>query len=93
VIFSVLGYVCEFYKETCVCAWNVVDALKKAACLVAEASFPQGLKIWDIHKGHVFHLRASDCMYHCIGKVSLGPMIGSQGNGHVGCFHAPEIIL
>jgi hypothetical protein len=70
-----------------------MNALKKAACFVAEASFPQGLKIWVIHKGHVFHLLSGYWMYHSIGKVLLGQMIGSQGNGYVGCFHAPEIIL
>jgi hypothetical protein len=61
--FSVFGYVCEFYKETCVCVCNVANAFKKSACLVARTSFPQGLKIWVICKGHVLHLRARDCMH------------------------------
>jgi hypothetical protein len=61
--FSVLWYVFEFYKETCVCSWNVVDALEKAACLVAEASFSQGLKVWVLHKGHVLHFLPSHWMY------------------------------
>jgi hypothetical protein len=70
-----------------------VNALKKAACLVTEASFPKGLEVRVIHEGHVFHLFAGYWMNHCVGKMLLGPMICSQGNGHVGCFYASEIIL
>jgi hypothetical protein len=70
-----------------------VNALKKAACLVAEASLPQELKVWVIHKGHVIHLLAGYRMYHCVGKLLLGPMIGAQGKGYVGYFHVPGIVL
>jgi hypothetical protein len=89
----VFWYIFEFYKEAFVCAWNVANALKKAACLVAEASISQGLKVWVIHKGHVLNLLTGYRMYHFIGKLLLGPMIGVQGNGNVGCFHVSEIVL
>jgi hypothetical protein len=70
-----------------------VHTLKKAACPIAEASLPKGLEVWVIHEGHVFHLFAGYWMDQCVGKMLLGPMIFSQGNDHVGCFHVPEIIL
>jgi hypothetical protein len=69
-----------------------VNALEKAASLVYEASLPQGLKVWVIHKGHVLHLLAGCRMYHCIEKVLLVPVIGTQGDGHVGCFYVSEVV-
>jgi hypothetical protein len=74
---SVFWYVFEFNKETCVCSWNVTDALEQATCLIAEASFPQGLEVRVLNKGHVLHLLASYWMYYCVGKIFLGPMIGA----------------
>jgi hypothetical protein len=70
-----------------------VNALKKVACLVAEALIPKGMEVWVIHEGDVFLLFVGYWMDHCVGNIMLGSMICSQGNGHVGCFHAPEIIL
>jgi hypothetical protein len=91
--FSVFWYVCKFHKETCVCSWDVADALKKAACLVAEAPLPKWLKVRVLHEGHVFHLLADYWMDHCVCEMLLGQMVCSQGNGYVLCFHVPKIIL
>jgi hypothetical protein len=90
---SVLWYVFEFNKETCVCSGNIADALEEATCLIAKASFPKGLKVWILHKGHVLHLLASYWMYYWVGNMLLGTIIGAQCNGQVGGFHVPEIVL
>jgi hypothetical protein len=80
---SLFWYVCNFQKETCVGSWDVADALKKAACLVAEFPLPKGLEVRVIHEGHVFHLLAGYWMDDCVFKILLGPRICSEGNGYV----------
>jgi hypothetical protein len=85
--------VCEFDKETCVGSRNVTNALKKASDFVAKTSFPKWLQARVFHKGHVFHFFPSDWVNACIGLVFLGPMVISQGDGHVGSVHAAKVVL
>jgi hypothetical protein len=43
--------------------------------------------------GHVFHFFSGDGVNDCIGLVLLGPMVISQGDGHVGSVHAAKVFL
>jgi hypothetical protein len=85
--------VCKFDKETCVGSRNVLNALKKAPDFVAKTSFPKWLQTGVFHEGHVFHFFSGDGVNDCIGLVLLGPMVISQGDGHVGSVHAAKVIL
>jgi hypothetical protein len=90
---SVLWYVLEFDKETCVGALNDAVNLEESDRLITKASFPEGLEVWVFHECHVFHLFARDLVYYCMGEILLCPMIGAQCNCLVGSFHVPEIVL
>jgi hypothetical protein len=45
------------------------------------------------HKGHLFHFFSCDGVNDCIGLVLMVPMVISQGDGHVGSFHAAKVVL
>jgi hypothetical protein len=91
--FSVFWDVCKFDEETCVGSRNIMNSLKKATDLVAKTSFPKWLQTRVFHKGHVFHFFSGDGVNDCIGLVLLGPMVISQGDGHVGSVHAAKVVL
>jgi hypothetical protein len=80
-------------KKTCVGSRNVLNTLKEASYFVAKTSFSKWLKARVFHKGHVFHLFSSDWVNNRIGVVLLGPMVFSQGDGHVGSFHVEKLVL
>jgi hypothetical protein len=90
---SVLWYVFEFNKETCVCAWNVVDALEESTRLITKASFQKILEVWVFHECHIFHLFARHWVYLHVYEMLLCTMIGAQCNCLVGGFGVPEIVL
>jgi hypothetical protein len=90
---SVFCDVCKFDKEECVGYRNVTNALKKVHDLVAKTSFPNWLQTRVFHKGHVFHFFSGEGVNDCIGLVLLGPMLISQGDGHVGSVHAAKVVL
>jgi hypothetical protein len=90
---SVFWDVCNFDKETCVGSRNVPNALKMAHDFVAKTSLPKWLQTGVFHKGHVLHFFSSDGVNDCIGLVLLGPMVISQGDGHVGSVHAEKVVL
>jgi hypothetical protein len=60
---------------------------------IDKTSFPKWLQARVFQKGHVFHFFSSDWVNDCIGVVLLGPMVISQGDGHVGSFHIAEVVL
>jgi hypothetical protein len=90
---SVFWDVCKLNKETYFGSRNVTNALKEASYFVAKTSFPKWLQARIFHKGRVFHLLSSDWVNKCIGVVFLGPMVISQGDGHVGSFHVAKVVL
>jgi hypothetical protein len=90
---SVFWDVCEFDKEACVSYRNILNALKKAPAFVAKTLFPKWLQMGVFNKGHVLYFVSCDGVNDCIGLVLLGPMVISQGDGHVGSFHAAKFVL
>jgi hypothetical protein len=90
---SVFRDICKFDKETCVGSWNVPNALKKAPDFVAKTLCPKWLQTGLFHKAHVFHFFSGDGVNDCIGLMYLGPMVISQGDGHLGSVHAEKVAL
>jgi hypothetical protein len=80
-------------KYTCVGSGDVSNTFKKAPAFVDKTLFPKWLQTGVFHKGHVFHLFSGDGVNDCIGLMCLGPMVISKGDGHVGSFHAAEVVL
>jgi hypothetical protein len=72
---------------------NVANALKKAPDFVSKTSFPKWFQARVFHKGHVFHFFSGDGVNYCICLVLLGPMVSSQGDGHVGIFYVAKVVL
>jgi hypothetical protein len=45
------------------------------------------------HKCHVFHFLSGDGVNNGIGFGLLGPMVISEGDGHMGSVHATHFVL
>jgi hypothetical protein len=90
---SVLWYVFEFNKETCVGAKNVADNLEESTHLITKTSFPKRLEVRVFHECHVLHLFDRHWVCYFMGEMLLCPIIGAQCNCLVGGFHVPEIVL
>jgi hypothetical protein len=85
--------VCKVDKETFLGSRDVTNALKEASDFVAKTSFPKWLEARVFHEGRVFHLFSSDWVHDFIGSMLPVPMVISQGDGHVGSFHVPKVVL
>jgi hypothetical protein len=90
---SVFWDVGEFDKETCAGSRNVSNALEEAPTFVAKTSFPKQLFMGVLHKCHVFHFFSGDGVDDGVCQMLLGPMVISEGDGHVGSVHSVEVVL
>jgi hypothetical protein len=63
------------------------EYLERGVLLCCQNLVSKWLQARIFHKGHVFHFFSSDWVNDCICMVLLGPMVTSQGDGHVGRLH------
>jgi hypothetical protein len=68
---SVMWDVFQRGEETCIGAWDVLNALEQASAFVAKISSSKWLERGILHERREFHFFAGDWVDDCVGLVPL----------------------